>query len=207
MTRNRGARFAAAVVALALGAAACVDDEPASPADRAGRSTSVAPATTGGPTTSDEGPSTTPTPPSDSPTSAPTPTTGSDGDRPRPTSTVTTTPPTDSGGPPRGPRLAHPSGLTADPHCEDGRAVVDLAWVPATGDRPQRVEVTIRRDGFEGGEVDAGPELGPDASGLRWDRLEGQAVHYWRVVAGEGAARVVSEVATFEGPSCPVDMQ
>lgn len=208
-------RFAAVTV-LALAATGCGEDGDPAATGRAeatsGRASEEhrSPASTGssesdptdGAATTDAPGSTRSTVGTDTTTAAPPDTSNGDD---APTTTRAGGPATATTDPP--PRGARPDHLAATPRCEEGTGLVDLTWVPATGERPQRVDVTIRADGFETGQFDSSASLGADDSSLVWDQPQGQAVHYWRVVAGSGAGQVTSGVASFEGPSCPVDMQ
>lgn len=98
--------------------------------------------------------------------------------------------------------------LTALVECVDDprpRAVAHLRWRPARQAEAQRVEVTVRRDGFATGDYDAGPLLDADSAEVDWTQLHGQAVHLWRVVTLTGEASTPSDTAVFEGPDCAAD--
>lgn len=102
-------------------------------------------------------------------------------------------------------------GLAAETECVlDGRrhAVVHLTWAPAAdrGDG-QVVELTIRTDGFEAGDVARSPDLPPDAGSWDGAEVRGAALHTWRVVTRHGAGSVASAPATFRGVVCPADSQ
>lgn len=123
--------------------------------------------------------------------------------------------------PPRAPQLPKgvpirpPDGalfatrLEAEPDCVDGepgRGVVHLAWQPAAErGTEQRVIATIFRDGFERPAFEASAAIVPGRSTFDWYRLQGQAIHFWKVLTRHGDAWVASEVARFEGPTCPID--
>ena len=89
---------------------------------------------------------------------------------------------------------------------QPGQAFASLSWVPAAQrGSEQRVQVTIFRDGFERGSFRAGPVLSPDRATSDWEPLEGQAIHYWRVLTLHSEGWRPSQIGSFEGPTCPVD--
>ena len=108
---------------------------------------------------------------------------------------------------PDGPRAA--SELSAQPDCVDGepgRGLVRLTWRPAVEQgAEQRVIATIFRDGFERPAFEASGTLAPGRGSFEWYRLHGQAIHFWKVLTRHAGGWVPSEVARFEGPTCPVD--
>jgi hypothetical protein len=88
------------------------------------------------------------------------------------------------------------------------RALAVLQWTPAAEPgSAQRVEVTIFPDGFEAGPVEHSGLLPPGQSQLRWWRVHGQGVHFWRVLTRDEQGWVASGVSRFEGPLCAVDFQ
>lgn len=89
---------------------------------------------------------------------------------------------------------------------QPGQAFASLSWVPAAQrGSEQRVQVTIYRDGFERGSFRVGAVLSPDRASSEWEPLEGQAIHYWRVLTLHSEGWRPSESGSFEGPTCPVD--
>ena len=108
---------------------------------------------------------------------------------------------------PDGPRGA--SDLSARPDCVDGeagRGVVRLSWRPAAEQGvEQRVIATIYRDGFERPAFEASGALDKGRVSFDLYRLHGQAIHFWKVLTRHADGWVPSEVARFEGPTCPVD--
>ncbi len=108
---------------------------------------------------------------------------------------------------PDGPRGA--SELSAKPDCVDGeagRGVVRLSWRPAAEQAvEQRVIATIFRDGFERPAFEASGALDRGRVSFELYRLHGQAIHFWKVLTRHADGWVASEVARFEGPTCPVD--
>jgi hypothetical protein len=105
---------------------------------------------------------------------------------------------------PGGPRAA--TGLESQTGCRDDdprKGFADLRWVVAANPgSEQRVAVTIARDGFQTGNFQVSGPLGPNQTTLRWEQLQGQAIHYWRVLTRHGQEWVPSDTASFEGPPC-----
>lgn len=101
------------------------------------------------------------------------------------------------------------TALTASADCrrgDVGRPVATLSWTPASPrGSEQRVAVTIYRDGFERGDFRVGQALAADQATFEWERIEGQALHHWRVLTLHPDGWQPSETATFEGPVCPSD--
>lgn len=103
------------------------------------------------------------------------------------------------------------AGLAAEVRCTQTnprRAIATLRWTPAEeAGSEQRVLVTNAPDGFAKGEFEAGPPLPPDRAGLEWERVNGDAVHYWRVVTRHEDGWAASPTADFEGEICEADYQ
>lgn len=66
----------------------------------------------------------------------------------------------------------------------------------------QRVQVTRFADGFESGNYELGPVLGPDVSSFRYEDPQGTAKHMWRVLTRRGDTWAASDSAEFFGPGC-----
>lgn len=98
------------------------------------------------------------------------------------------------------------SNLESQSGCSDdelGKGFVDLKWTPATQrGQEQKLQVTIYREGFETGNFQTSEALSPGRPSYRWSRVEGQAIHYWRVLTRHSDGWIPSETAKFEGPSC-----
>lgn len=101
------------------------------------------------------------------------------------------------------------SALQAQARCtptKPPKGIAQLSWKVAknTG-REQQVAVTVFRDGFEKGNVQLSPPLPPNQSSLEWDQVNGQAIHFWRVLTLQPEGWVASETARFEGSTCVMD--
>jgi hypothetical protein len=101
------------------------------------------------------------------------------------------------------------TGLKASAECsaiQPGVALAALGWHPARHrGTEQRIAMTIFPAGFENGEYRLGDPLGGSVSSLEWRAIEGQAIHYWRVLTLQRAGWVASSTATFTGPMCVAD--
>ena len=101
------------------------------------------------------------------------------------------------------------TNLQAEVECsveEPRKGIAKLSWTVATSPgSAQRVDVTIFRGGFERGEFETTGPLPPSQSSLVWDRLSGQAIHFWRVLTLHADGWVPSETSSFEGPTCAAD--
>ena len=117
-----------------------------------------------------------------------------------------TPPPADAVGGAPGATAVAAAALQATVECDrakPGRALARLSWAqPARAGAAQRIAITIYGDRFEDGKFELSPELAPGETSLVWDRLHGQAFHYWRVVTQQGGRWVPSETGVFEGPTC-----
>ncbi|HJP40653.1 MAG TPA: hypothetical protein QGF35_02985 [Dehalococcoidia bacterium] len=108
-----------------------------------------------------------------------------------------------------GPRAAQ--GLEAEVGCSETKLRTGFAllrWTPAV--EPglvQRVAVTITRGGLETGQFEASLELVPSADSLRFEFLEGQAIHFWTVITRHSDGWVPAAAQAFEGPTCVADIQ
>jgi hypothetical protein len=100
--------------------------------------------------------------------------------------------------------------LQARLDCDQGdfrKGIAELSWTvaPSRGVE-QKVVITLLRDGFEKGDYESSERLPAKQSSLRWERLSGQAIHFWRVLTLlETGEWVPSETAQFEGPTCVRD--
>jgi len=106
---------------------------------------------------------------------------------------------------PGGPQAA--SDLRASASCvAAGRAEAVLEWTPAVDEGvSQRVQITIFD--FDSQDVDTTETLPPGQSTLIFDQLEGQALHFWRVLTEHPGGTVPSETGEFRGVTCPVDIE
>jgi hypothetical protein len=106
--------------------------------------------------------------------------------------------------PPGGPGAA--TKLQSEVDCaEPGRAVARLSWTPASiPGSAQRVDVTIYSFDTK---YDSSMLLSADQTSLVWEPLRGQAIHDWRVLTLQVNGWVPSETASFEGPTCIVEIQ
>ena len=97
-------------------------------------------------------------------------------------------------------------GLAECSAVEPGVALASLRWRPAR-DRgtEQRIAITILPNGFETGEFRLSEPLGRNAATLEWRAIEGQAIHYWRVLTRQPDGWVASGRASFTGPICVSD--
>ena len=98
--------------------------------------------------------------------------------------------------------------LAANPACgADGTPRVTFRWQAAiVAGAAQRVDVSVRQDGFEVGEFESSDRLAPDASDFVFDgRMEPGLIHVWRVLTDQGGRWVSSPVETFTGPLCGRD--
>ena len=121
----------------------------------------------------------------------------------------TPAPPSSLGGP-----VGQPGGsgaansLGANPHCasDQPRAVADLSWTVAVslGD-DQRVAVTMFSDGFQTGNYQVSPSLGPGTNGYTWRGVNPGGVEIWRVLTRHGGTWTPSQDSRFTGPTCPFD--
>jgi hypothetical protein len=97
------------------------------------------------------------------------------------------------------------TNLTAnryDDPAQPARALVKLQWTPASQKgSEQRIVVTIFSDGFQRGAFDVSNPLSSTQSSLVWDKLKGQAIHHWKVLTLQPSGWVLSQTATFEGPT------
>ena len=102
------------------------------------------------------------------------------------------------------------TNLFAKPDCDrtkPGRAVAYLHWTPAIKKgTEQRVAVTIVPKGFDAGMFSTSPTVASNATNYVWDRLEGQAIHFWRVLTLQPEGWISSEGGSFRGPTCVQDM-
>lgn len=101
---------------------------------------------------------------------------------------------------PGGPRAA--TDLRAVAECEQpGVPVAEITWTVAEErGEAQRVDVTIYN--FEEGQFDSSEILPPGQSTLRWYDLNGQAIHFWRVLTLHPEGWVPSDLGGFAGPTC-----
>lgn len=90
--------------------------------------------------------------------------------------------------------------------CESpGKAIARLSWTPAASPGTvQRVDVTIYT--FEGDQFESSKLLPPGQDSLVWEQLKGQAIHDWRVLTLQADGWVPSKIASFEGPTCVVEV-
>lgn len=116
--------------------------------------------------------------------------------------------------PPRIPGVAGPAGgsdaasdLKADPECGLGNeAVTHLSWRPATTrGSSQVVVVTAFANGFETGNYQSSPALGPGAAAFDWTDTTANSAYRWRVMTKHGQTWAPSEISSFIGPSCGVE--
>lgn len=102
-------------------------------------------------------------------------------------------------------RAAH--SLAAEVTCsqtETNQGLAHLSWAPAAPrGLEQRVDVTIFD--FSSGSYESSEPLSGETASLTWDRVNGQAIHSWRVVTRHADGWVTSATSTFEGPTCPAD--
>ncbi len=88
------------------------------------------------------------------------------------------------------------------------QAVAHLQWSPApTPGSEQRVVVSLFRDGFSTGDYALSDALAPGQSGLDWTQVQGDALHFWKVLTLREGQWLASETALFQGLSCPTDYQ
>lgn len=101
---------------------------------------------------------------------------------------------------PGGPGAA--TDLRAMAECEQpGLPVAELTWTVAEErGEAQRVDVTIYS--FEEGQFQSSQLLPPGQSTLRWYDLNGQAIHFWRVLTLHPEGWVPSDLGGFAGPTC-----
>jgi hypothetical protein len=109
--------------------------------------------------------------------------------------------------PPDGSRAA--TGLKSQVGCKaanpsQGAARLTWSLAPDRGTE-QRVAVTIFQDGFARGDLDMSRPLQPGQTELTWERLRGQANHFWIVLTLHEDEWVASEPAKFTGVSCALD--
>ena len=101
------------------------------------------------------------------------------------------------------------SNLAANVGCRETelrKGIAKLSWTVATKpSSEQRIVVTVFRDSFESGKFKISAPLPSDQSSLEWDKLEGQAIHFWKVLTLQPDGWVASETAEFEGPTCVTD--
>lgn len=101
--------------------------------------------------------------------------------------------------------------LESETDCSDEdpqQGVVQFSWTPsATRGDAQRIDITTVRGGFERGQFTSLDEIGPELSSLRWEEVQGQAIHFWRVMTLHGDQWAASETAEFEGPTCIADYE
>jgi hypothetical protein len=101
------------------------------------------------------------------------------------------------------------SGLEGFAECspiEPGVARALLRWRPARErGTAQRIAVAILPDGFKTGDFRLSDPLGREASALEWREIEGQAIHFWRVLTLQPKGWIASVTASFVGPICVVD--
>jgi hypothetical protein len=104
-------------------------------------------------------------------------------------------------GAPGGPRSA--TDLRAEPNCSHG-SVAELVWKPAAKPgQKQRVDVTTHD--FTGAEFESSEPIPPDRTSFTWNRVQGQATHFWRVLTLHGDEWVASATSTFTGATCVFD--
>jgi hypothetical protein len=103
------------------------------------------------------------------------------------------------------------TGLNAEVGCSEivpRTGIANLNWnAAAPSGSEQRIALTIFPDGFETGNFEVTEALPPNQSSLVWEPLEGQAIHYWRVLTLHSKGWVPSDTASFEGPTCVADYQ
>jgi hypothetical protein len=101
------------------------------------------------------------------------------------------------------------SGLEGFAECspvEPGVALALLRWRPARERGiAQRIAVAILPGGFKTGDFRLSDPLGREASALEWRDIEGQAIHFWRVLTLQPKGWIASVTASFNGPICVVD--
>jgi hypothetical protein len=96
---------------------------------------------------------------------------------------------------------------TACSNSEPGRAVANLSWKPALEHGSgQRVIVTIFPNGFDTGRFDRSPLLAPTRSHIQWPRVNGQAIHFWRVLTRHGRKWTATITARFRARACVADL-
>jgi hypothetical protein len=126
-----------------------------------------------------------------------------------PSTTVLVAPPVEPLEIVAGPRSRAATRLKGSAECsavEPGVAFASLGWRPARQQgTKQRIAVTILPAGFETGEIRLSGPLPRHVSSLEWRAIEGQAVHYWRVVTRQPEGWVASATASFTGPMCVAD--
>jgi hypothetical protein len=97
------------------------------------------------------------------------------------------------------------TNLTAnryDDPAQPARALVKLQWTPASQQgSEQRIVVTIFSDGFRRGAFDVSSPLSSNQTSLVWDKLQGEAIHHWKVLTLQPSGWVLSQTGTFEGPT------
>jgi hypothetical protein len=99
--------------------------------------------------------------------------------------------------------------LKASAECsaiEPGLALASLAWRPARElGTEQRIAITILPAGFETDDFRLSDPIAREVSSLEWRAIEGQAVHYWRVLTHQPEGWIASTTGSFTGPICVAD--
>jgi hypothetical protein len=96
------------------------------------------------------------------------------------------------------------TGLKSQVDCSQSatrEGLAQLGWTPS-GSQQQRVELTVRADGFERGDFETSKTLPGGQGSFTWMPLQGQAIHFWRVSTFNGTDWAPSDVSSFVGPTC-----
>jgi hypothetical protein len=95
------------------------------------------------------------------------------------------------------------TGLSATTRCAGTppTAVASLRWTPSRKGR-QRVDVTAFFNGFSKRKFDSSAQLSSTRSRLEWRRINGEAIHRWRVLTSVKGQWYISATRTFTGPGC-----
>lgn len=101
---------------------------------------------------------------------------------------------------------ARPTSAVPGCSLDDGKAEVELRWMP-TGTGRQRVVVAFGETRLRRGDFVAGPPLKPSVAAATWRRTVGQQPHTWTVLTETPSGWRVGELGTFDGPLCAIDYQ